>query len=530
MNSNRSEINKINNRFLPIPESTIKGYEPEPHIKDFEIIREIGAGSFGRVFLARHKHTRVKYAIKAIDKKNKTNIKEKPYFRRELEVMYKIHHPNVVKLFGHFEDNNYCYFIMEYISKGNVYSLLTLDIKRRLSPQIVASIIKDVIYAVYFLHNMDPPIIHRDIKPENVLLNEGLTAKLTDFGWSNYLNSNHKRNTLCGTPIYLSPEVINQKGHDEKVDIWCIGVLIFELTTGKSPFQGDNITNLKKNILLLNINWPKDIKYEEKDLISKILKYEPKDRLSLEEILEHNFIKKYYPLAKNDLVRNNDDNNNKEKIYYLNGSFMNLKFYSDCSILKKEKNYLRNNKGNGSNNYSTNDSSYESNYNNKNTKNNIINEQEDFSTLLTKYENLQKDYNIMKIRIKEINQLKQELTEKENKLIQLKKKEYLNNYRNRIQKKENERYKELYNALSKENSELKNKLENYNNFMKEYDLKITKEKELLKLKDEDKKISEKEREKFDIIINKYDKALYREEAENEVLKIKLEKLQNIIFF
>ena len=92
------------------------------------------------------------------------------------------------------------------------------------------------------------------------------------------------------------------------------------------------------------------------------MKYEPKDRLSLEEILEHNFIKKYYPFAKNDLVRNNDDNNNKEKIYYLNGSFMNLKFYSDCSILKKEKNYLRNNKGNGSNNYSTNDSSYESNY------------------------------------------------------------------------------------------------------------------------------------------------------------------------
>ena len=136
----------------------------------------------------------------------------------------------------------------------------------------------------------------------------------------------------------------------------------------------------------------------------------------------------------------------------------------------------------------------------------------------------------MKIRIKEINQLKQELTEKENKLIQLKKKEYLNNYRNRIQKKENERYKELYNALSKENSELKNKLEYYNNFMNEYDLKITKEKELLKLKEEDKKVSEKEREKFDIIINKYDKALYREEAENEVLKIKLEKLQNIIFF
>ena len=530
MNNNKIILNDVKNRFLPIPHSTINESNHEPNITDFQIIKELGSGSYGQVYLVYHKITKIKYALKAIDKNDKSNIKEKHYFYREIEIMYKIQHPNVVKLYGHFEDNNFCYFILEYIPNGNIYKLIPKHGRKRLDNKNIASIIKDVISAVYYLHNMNPPIIHRDIKPENILLDENNQAKLTDFGWSNYLNSNHKRNTLCGTPIYLSPEVINQKGHDEKVDIWCIGVLIFELTTGKSPFQGDNITNLKKNILLLNFNCPKDIKYEEKDLISKILKYEPKDRLSLEEILEHNFIKKYYPFAKNDLVRNNDDNNNKEKIYYLNGSFMNLKFYSDCSILKKEKNYLRNNKGNGSNNYSTNDNSYESNYNNKNTKNNIINEQEDFSTLLTKYENLQKDYNIMKIRIKEINQLKQELTEKENKLIQLKKKEYLNNYRNRIQKKENERYKELYNALSKENSELKNKLEYYNNFMKEYDLKITKEKELLKLKDEDKKISEKEREKFDIIINKYDKALYREEAENEVLKIKLEKLQNIIFF
>ena len=529
MNKNKIILNDVKNRFLPIPHSTINESNHEPDITDFQLIKELGSGSFGQVYLVYHKITKIKYALKAIDKNDKSNIKEKHYFYREIEIMYKIEHPNVVKLYGHFEDNNFCYFIMEYIPNGNIYKLIPKHGRKRLENKKIASILKDVICAVYYLHNMNPPIIHRDIKPENILLDENNQAKLTDFGWSNYLNSNHKRNTLCGTPIYLSPEVINQKGHDEKVDIWCIGVLIFELTTGKSPFQGENIANLKKNILLLKINWPKDINYEERDLISKILKYNPKDRLTLEEILEHNFFKKYFPLAKNDLVCPNNDNKNKEKIYNLNSPCTDWKFLSEFSSDKKDKNHLRNNKGNNSNNYSTTENSSESNYNNKNTKNNIIFEQEEYSTLFVKYENLQREYNVMRIRINEIIQLKKELKEKENKLNLLKKKEYLNIYRNRKQNNENERIKERYNTLSKENTELKNKLEYYINCMKENDLIIAKEKELSRLKEEDKKINQKERKIFDIIINKYDKALLKEEEENEFLKTKLEKLQKMIF-
>ena len=251
------ELNNVKTRFLPIPESAAKGLEHEAKITDFEILKELGSGSFGNVYLVRHKETKAEYAIKAIDKRNKTNQEEKPYFRREVEVMYKIHHPNVVKLFGHFEDNNYCYFIMEYISKGNVYNLLPTDKKKRLSTKVCASIIKDVISAVYFLHNMKPPIIHRDIKPENVLLSEGLVAKLTDFGWSNYIQEDQKRTTVCGTPIYLAPEILEEKGHNEAVDIWCIGVLLFELVTATVPFQGNDIDTLKENILKLKITWPK---------------------------------------------------------------------------------------------------------------------------------------------------------------------------------------------------------------------------------------------------------------------------------
>ena len=142
--------------------------------------------------------------------------------------MYRVHHPNVVKLFGHFEDNKYCYFIMEYIPGGNVYNLVPKNGIKTVPIKTIASIMKDVISAVYFLHHMYPPIIHRDIKPENVVLTQNMQAKLTDFGWSNYMQGDMKRTTVCGTPVYLAPEIINNTGHDEKVDIWCIGVLLFE--------------------------------------------------------------------------------------------------------------------------------------------------------------------------------------------------------------------------------------------------------------------------------------------------------------
>ena len=298
-----AELNTVKSRFLPIPESASKGLEHEAKITDFEILKELGSGSYGNVYLVKHKKTGAEYAIKAIDKRNKTNQEEKPYFRREVEVMYKIHHPNVVKLYGHFEDNNYCYFIMEYISKGNVYNLLPTDKKKRLSTKVCANIIKDVISAVYFLHNMKPPIIHRDIKPENVLLSEGLVAKLTDFGWSNYIQEDEKRTTVCGTPIYLAPEILQEKGHDEAVDIWCIGVLLFELVTASVPFQGNDIDTLKDNILKLKITWPKDINTDAKNLIMKILKLEPKQRLPLEEMLKHPFITKFVPDAQKYLIK-----------------------------------------------------------------------------------------------------------------------------------------------------------------------------------------------------------------------------------
>ena len=450
MSSNKVEKNNVKNRFLPISESVAKGLEPEPKITDFQIVKELGAGSFGHVYLVTHKVTKVQYAIKAIDKRNKTNQEEKPYFRREIEVMYKIHHPNVVKLYGHFEDNNYCYFIMEYISKGNVYGLIPQDKKKRINNQIVASLIKDVISAVYYLHNMKPIIIHRDIKPENVLLADGLVAKLTDFGWSNYMQEDEKRTTVCGTPIYLAPEIIKEQGHDEKVDIWCIGVLFFELITGNVPFQGNDIDTLKDNILHLKIAWPKDINIDAKSVIKKILKSEPSARISLEEILQQPFFTKYFPNAAKSLIKPDENANYRPFIICKD----NPKTWDPISKETKPSSKGKSPKKNS-----------KSPERGKTPRGAEECTQEKYDALIDKYENLKKEYEALKENSpanNEIEEIKKQIKDKEERIVQLTKVAKENG-----EDPDESNLKNKCTELENENNELKQKVTQYEEIIKQ---------------------------------------------------------------
>ena len=300
---NKDFLNDVKNRFLPLPRNATEEYEKEPKITDFEIVKELGIGSFGKVYLVYHKKTKAKFALKSIYKLDEVNFEEKSYFSREIEIMYKLNHPNICKLFSHFEDNNFCYFLLQYIPKGSAFDLIPKNGKKQQNMKLIASVMKDLISAIYYLHNMKPTIVHRDIKPENILLDENSKAYLTDFGWSNYIRNDRRRNTICGTPLYLPPEMVFESGHNEKVDIWCIGVLLFELSTGKVPFEGDDYTTVKYNISHLNIAWPSDIEPDVKDLVSKILKKNPEERISIEKILSHNFFNKYFPNAVKELIK-----------------------------------------------------------------------------------------------------------------------------------------------------------------------------------------------------------------------------------
>ena len=554
MNQNNKLLNPVVNRFLPIPESVLKGLEPEPKITDFTLIKELGVGSFGRVILVQHNKTQAQYAIKAIDKRNTTNIQEKPYFRREIEIMYRIHHPNVVKLFGHFEDNTYCYFIMEYIQGGNIYSYVPKNGIRKISTQQVASIIKDVISATYFLHNMIPPIIHRDIKPENVLLGSGMQAKLTDFGWSNYMQGEYKRTTVCGTPIYLAPEMISNSGHDEKVDIWCIGVLLFELMTGVQPWKGTDVNTVKMNISRLNINWPKNMDKKARDLISKILKYYPYERISLENMLVHPFFTQFFPNAISCLKRPDDT---KYKVFIISKDHpltWNPVFNAGNRILRVQPQF--------NNPYST-QTYNQTNYNN----------------LLQKYDSLKKEYQQLRtagFSTSTLVNLRRELQEKENKINQLmiggrntggynqnSNNFYETNYvTNNLQTTYNDLVSENYDLKNKLNlykthfktqsgpvfldndfnnirnsitqnnkvgfsqaiNQLKTNLDNVTNY--NYNPIIqARDQEIEKWKQQERIRAEMEKQQFSQLIHKYDQTLTLGERENQKLKMRLKELQ-----
>ena len=538
---NQVKRNNVTNRFLPIAESVLKNLENEAKLSDFNLLKELGAGSFGRVLLVQHKITQAKYAIKAIDKRNQANYEERRYFRREIEIMYRVHHPNVVKLFGHFEDNTYCYFIMEYIPGGNIYSLVPKNNIRQINTQQIASIMKDVISAVYFLHHMHPKIVHRDIKPENVLLDQGMVAKLTDFGWSNYMQGDMKRTTVCGTPVYLAPEIINNQGHDEHVDIWCIGVLLFELMAGYSPWQGNDVQTVKYNISRLKIQWPRDMDRDAADLISRILKYNPEERIPLSQMLLHPFFTKFFPNAISSLIK--PDNSIQYKVFIVskdnpltwnpifNGTDLGLRLKPYSNVQYTTLNQY--------------------NYNN----------------LLQKYDNLKREYQELRtagFSTTALDSLRRELKEKEEKINQLARTannfKYKNNdlrityddlktenydLKNRLNVYENhfknqngviyldKYFNEIRNSISNNNkagfnqaiNRLKTNIDNYtqNNYNAILNMK---DREIEKWKEEDRLRREREKQQFNDMIYRYDQSLSRGERENQELKMRLKELES----
>ena len=214
----------------------------------------------------------------------------------EVRIMYKLHHPSIVKLYNHFEDSKNLYLVIEYIDGNQLYKELMK--KKRLPEKQVKKITTQIVSALEHLHTQDPPIIHRDIKPENILLNSKGDAKLCDFGWSSTLHDSDVRVTFCGTYDYLAPEMIKRSGHTTSLDIWMLGILVFELLTGMAPFHPTTKSKDQKKIQKLlfanikkgKVNYPKFIPALARDFISKILVKDRK-RLTIEKMQRHPWLK-----------------------------------------------------------------------------------------------------------------------------------------------------------------------------------------------------------------------------------------------
>ena len=272
-----------------------KKYEFQNFTKVIEDIfpKQLGTGSFGRVYLVSHNETKELFALKTIEKRKIiTTYGKLDIIYNEINIHSKLSHQNIIKLYNMHEDDETINIIMEYAPNGNLYQMIKKE-KNGFSESKAFDYFIQVINAVYYLHSNN--IIHRDIKPENLLLCEDNKLKLCDFGWAKEL-SLENRSTFCGTMEYMAPEIVGSENYDYSVDIWSLGILLYELLFGHSPFKGSNTNNIIQNIKSHELNYDdknKKISKSCKDLIQKLLNMNPQKRLKIKDILEHPFIKKY---------------------------------------------------------------------------------------------------------------------------------------------------------------------------------------------------------------------------------------------
>jgi serine/threonine protein kinase len=251
-------------------------------IDDFEIGRPLGRGRFAHVYLAREKKSKFIVALKVLSKSRLQKESMECQFRREIEVQAQIRHPNVARLFGYFWDSKHIYLIVEYCAGGEMFRMLhksgTFDARTS------AGYICQIAGALTYCHSKH--IIHRDIKPENILVALNGQPKLSDFGWSVHA-PNSQRTTFCGTVDYLSPEVVLGKKHSEKVDVWALGVLLYEFLVGEPPFQAASAQETAHRICAVDLNFPRLMPPLARNLINKFLQKDPAKRISLKEVRSH---------------------------------------------------------------------------------------------------------------------------------------------------------------------------------------------------------------------------------------------------
>ena len=274
-------------------------------LKNFEILKLIGAGSYGKVFLVKIKNSKNSnlYAMKILEKEKIKKLKQSDRILTEREILEKIDHPFISKLVYAFQDNDNLYIVTDFMSGGDLmHKLISYG---RISENLVKVYAAELFLAIQYLHEND--IIFRDLKPENILLDIDGHLKLTDFGLSkkfenknSFQNINdspssnkslHKKTfSICGTYQYIAPEVYNGIGYGDEIDWWSYGIVLYEMLTGKFPF----IINKNRKIISTNINWRE--KYdnymspEAKDILFKLLDININNRLIDEkEIKKHKF-------------------------------------------------------------------------------------------------------------------------------------------------------------------------------------------------------------------------------------------------
>ncbi|KAL2338155.1 hypothetical protein Fmac_012601 [Flemingia macrophylla] len=263
----------------------------------FEIGKLLGHGTFAKVYYARNLKSGEGVAIKVIDKEKILKGGLVAHIKREISILRRVRHPNIVQLFEVMATKSKIYFVMEYVRGGELFNKVA---KGRLKEDVARKYFQQLISAVGFCHARG--VYHRDLKPENLLLDENGNLKVSDFGLSavsDQIRHDGLFHTFCGTPAYVAPEVLARKGYDgAKVDLWSCGVVLFVLMAGYLPFHDQNVMAMYKKIYRGEFRCPRWFSPDLSRLLTRLLDTKPETRIAIPDIMENKWFKQGFKQIK----------------------------------------------------------------------------------------------------------------------------------------------------------------------------------------------------------------------------------------
>merc|ERR1719203_419953 len=260
---------------------------------DYSIGEHLGSGKYATVQQCESRSDGKTYAVKIVNKSN-LGWKEKEVIKREIKILESLQHPHILSLHSKYEDKKNLYLVTEFMAGGDLLKRIVK--KKRYNDKEAAETCKIILNAIKHCH--DHEIVHRDIKPENILFtskDNDTDLKIADFGFATKVRGEN-RTTFCGTPSYIAPEIVKKMFYGVKVDMWSIGVITYTLLAGYFPFdeEGDDLVTLFKKIEKGNFKFHekywKHVSEDAKDLVSKLIKVKPSQRLSAKEALHSKWL------------------------------------------------------------------------------------------------------------------------------------------------------------------------------------------------------------------------------------------------